>query len=131
MIVNIDEIYKRLADDEDWDTISFENHRGEKLSFEQVATLELDGKKYAYLYEIDAQGEHVTDFPAVVLFEEKNGEYSIDFVTDKKIIDAIAYEVYLMRRGTDENGNPLDEETDEFYDEDEYPEDEALDDDDE
>ena len=52
-------------------------------------------------------------------------------MTDKKIIDAIAYEVYLMRRGTDENGNPLDEETDEFYDEDEYPEDEALDDDDE
>ena len=27
-----------------------------------------------------------------------------------------------MRRGLDEDGNPLTEEDDEFYDEDEYPE---------
>ncbi len=127
MIINIDEIYERLADSEDWDPISFENHRGEKLVFEQVATIELDGKNYAYLYEIDARGEHVTDFPAVVLFEEKDGEYFVDFVTDKKLIEDIDYEIYLMRRGMDEDGNELAEDGDEFYDEDEYPEDEALD----
>ncbi|MBE6608307.1 MAG: hypothetical protein E7633_07110 [Ruminococcaceae bacterium] len=127
MIVNIDEIYKRLADEEDWDPIEFENHRGEKLIFEQVATIELEGKNYACLYEIDANGEQTTDFPAVVLFEDRGGEYFIDFVTDKKIIEAVEYEVYLMRRGVDENGNPLDGETDEFYDEDESPEDEEAD----
>ena len=63
-----------------------------------------------------------TDFPAVVLLEERDGEYFIDFVTDKNIVEAVDYEVYLMRRGLDENGNPIEEEDDEFYDEDEYPE---------
>lgn len=128
MIVNIDEIYERLADSEDWEPIAFENHRGEKLIFEQVATIELEGKNYAYLYEVDENGEHTTDFPAAVLFEEKDGEYSIDFVTDKNLVDAIAYEVYLMRRGLDEDGNPIDEEIEEFYEEDECPEDENFDD---
>ena len=122
MIVNIDEIYKRLTDSEDWEPVAFENHRGEKLLFEQVATVEYEGKSYAYMHEIDEKGEHATDFPAVVLLEERDGEYFIDFVTDKNIVEAVDYEVYLMRRGLDENGNPIEEENDEFYDEDEYPE---------
>ena len=130
MIINLDEIYKRLSDSEDWDPIAFENHRGEKLNFEQVATIEIEGKNYAYLYEIDANGEHTTDFPAVVVFEEKDGEYCIDFVTDQKLIDDIAYEVYLMRRGNGEDEEDA-EEGDEFYEDDEYPEDEALDSDEE
>lgn len=122
MIINIDEIYERLTDSEDWEPIAFENHRGEKLLFEQVATVEYEGKNYAYLYEIDESGEHTTEFPAVVLLEEKDGECLIDFVTDKKTIEAIDYEVYLMRRGLGEDGNPIGEEADEFYSEDEYPE---------
>ena len=120
MIINIGEIYERLTDSEDWDPVDFENHRGEKLTFEQVATVEYEGKNYAYLYEIDENGEHATDFPAVVLLEDNDGEFSIDFVTDKKLVEAIDYEVYLMRRGLDTDGNPIEE--DEFYDEDEYPE---------
>ena len=110
MIININEIYERLSSRDDWEPVAFENHRGEKLLFEQVATVEYEGKNYAYLYEIDENGEHTTDFPAVVLLEDKDGEYSIDFVTDKSIVEAVDYEVYLMRRGLDEDGNPLTEE---------------------
>lgn len=122
MIINIDEIYERLTDNEDWEPVAFENHRGEKLVFEQVATVEYEGKNYAYLYEIDENGEHTTDFPAVALLEDKDGEYSIDFVTDKNIVEAIDYEVYLMRRGLDEDGNPIVDDGDEFYEGEEYPE---------
>ncbi len=122
MIINIDEIYERLTDLSDWEPIYFENHRGEKLYFSQVATLDHEGKTYAYLYETNENGEQVTKFPAVVLLEELDGEYKIDFVTDKKLIEEIGYEVYIMRRGEAEA-----EEAGEFYEEDDYPEDGALD----
>lgn len=62
MIINIDEIYSRLCDDEDWDPIVFENDRGQKLRFEQVATLDYGGEHYAYLYEIDERGHMCTIF---------------------------------------------------------------------
>ena len=107
MIINIEEIFKKLSDSEDWESVEFINHRNEMLRFEQVATVELDGKNYAYLYEIDDSGEHVTDFPAVVQFEDRDGEYFLDFVTDQAIIDDVAYEVVTMRG----QGDSADEET--------------------
>jgi hypothetical protein len=85
MIVNIKEIYERLCDSEDWDPIVFENHRGQKLCFEQVATLDYEGEHYAYLYEIDEYGEHVHDFPAVLVLDDENK--TLDFVTDSKLGD--------------------------------------------
>lgn len=119
MIINIDEIYSRLCDDEDWDPITFENDRGQKLRFEQVATLDYEGEHYAYLYEIDERGMHVHDFPAVVVLEYDNR--TIDFVTDSKLIEDISYEVSRMRRGDYEDEDFYEE--DDFCDENEYGED--------
>ena len=120
MIVNIDEIYERLTNSEDWEPVAFENHRGEKLLFNQVATVEYEGNNYAYLHEIDENGERTTDFAAVILLEDNDGEYSIDFVTDQKLIEDIAYEIHLTRRGLDSDGNPVDEDDEEMFEEEEY-----------
>lgn len=129
MIVNIKEIYERLCDSEDWDPIVFENHRGQKLCFEQVATLDYEGEHYAYLYEIDEHGEHVHDFPAVLVLDDENK--TLDFVTDNKLVEDISYEVVRMRRGNGEDGETdelydEDPDVDEFYDMDEEIEDENL-----
>lgn len=126
MIVNIKEIFERLSDGDDWEPIVFENHRGEKLRFEQVATIEYEGKNYAYLYEINKRDEHVNDFPVVVLLEEENGAPSLDFVTDQRLIEDIAYEVVRMRRGNleDEADEAVSDMEEEFLDEEEYYEEE-------
>ncbi len=120
MIINIEEIFQKLSDSEDWEPVEFINHRREMLRFEQVATIELGGKRYAYMYEIDDDGEHLTDFPAVVEFEDRNGEYFLDFVTDQNLISDVAYEVVKMRReGSDGDDESQDDLYDEFDDEDE------------
>ena len=114
MIINIEEIFKKLSNPEDWEPVEFINDRREMLRFEQVATIDLNDKRYAYMYEIDDEGDHLTDFPAVVEFEDLNGEYFLDFVTDQNLISDVAYEVIKMRReGTDVN----DESQDDLYDE--------------
>ena len=126
MIVNIDEIYERLSDSEDWEPVVFENHRGEKLLFAQVATVEYEGKNYAYLHEIDENGERTTDFAAVILLEDNDGEHSIDFVTDKNLIESIAYEIHLTRRGLDSDGNPVEDDDTEAFEDEELFEDEDF-----
>ncbi len=112
MILNIEEIFKKLSDGSDWEPVEFINHRREILRFEKIATVDFGGKNYAYLHEIDDDDRHATDFPAIVQFEEKDGEYFLDFVTDKNLIEDIAYEVMLMRRGgnQDDFENAEDEE---------------------
>ncbi len=133
MILNIEEIFKKLRDNNNWEPVEFINHRREILRFEKVAAIELDGKNYAYLYEIDDDDEHVTDFPAVIQFEEKDGEYLLDFVTDKNLIEDIAYEVVMMRReeNSEDTSEELDGEDAEFYDEDEHPDEDLVDGDEE
>lgn len=126
MIVNIDEIYERLSDSEDWEPVIFENHRGEKLIFDQVATVEYEGKNYAYLHEIDENGERTTDFAAVILFEDNDGEHSIDFVTDKDLIESVTYEIHLTRRGLDSDGKPVEDVNEEISEEEEIFEEEDI-----
>ena len=126
MIVNIDEIYERLSDSEDWEPVTFENHRGEKLLFAQVATVEYEGENYAYLHEIDENGERTTDFAAVILLKDNDGEHSIDFVTDKNLIESIAYEIHLTRRGLDSDGNPVEDDDAEAFEDEELFEDEDF-----
>lgn len=129
MIINIEEIFKKISDPEDWEPVEFINDRREMLRFEQVATIDLNDKHYAYMYEIDDEGDHLTDFPAVVEFEDRNGEYFLDFVTDQNLISDVAYEVIKMRRegadGDDESQDDFCDEDDLYdeFDEDDYDED--------
>lgn len=102
MIINIDEIIAKFNDDNDWEPVELINHRREMLRFEKVAVIEYEGSRYAYLYEIDEDDEHMTDFPAVIQFGENDlRESFLDFVTDKNLIEDIAYEVHTLRRAED------------------------------
>ena len=116
MILNTEEIIKKLSDSEDWEPVEFINHRREILRFEKVATVDIDGKNYAYLYEIDDDDEHLTEYPAVVLFGEEDGEYVLDFVTDKNLISEVTYEVIMMRRLDEDEISYEDNPEDSFED---------------
>ena len=136
MIINIDDIFDKFTDDEYWEPIEFINHRREMLRFEKVAIVEYEGERYAYLYEIDDDDRHITSFPAVVHFGEEDGDRFVDFVTDKNLIEDVAYEVLTLRRVEDpdevelmyENANfeeyDEDAEFDEDFDEDDFDEEE-------
>ena len=78
------------------------------------------------MHEIDENGERTTDFAAVILLEDNDGEHSIDFVTDKNLIESIAYEIHLTRRGLDSDGNPVEDDDEEAFEDDELFEDEAF-----
>lgn len=127
MILNIEEIFGKLTDNENWEPIEFINHRREMLRFEKIATIELDGNNYAYLYEIDDDGEHITDFPAIIRFGKENDEYIIDFVTDKNIVEDVIYEVLTLRHAELNDDQNLDE--DEIFDDDDEEFDEEFDED--
>lgn len=125
MIINIDDIFEKLTDDNYWEPIEFINHRREMLRFEKVAIIEHEGKNYAYLYEIDDDDEHITDFPAIVNFGEEDGDRILDFVTDKNLIEDIAYEVMTLRRAEDPDQVEVVYDENAEYDEDEEPEEDS------
>ncbi|MBE6618275.1 MAG: hypothetical protein E7626_00660 [Ruminococcaceae bacterium] len=130
MIINAAQIYEKLTDDNNWEPVEFINHRREMLRFEKVAVIDYNGDTYAYLYEIDDEDEHINDFPAVVRFEKNDlDEYILDFVTDKNLIEDIAYEVMTLRRSEDPDEVEILYDENAEYDEDpdgEYFDDEEL-----
>ena len=117
---DVNEIYTKLLNENDWGPIEIINSKGETARFSQIALIPSDSDSnsinsvqhnFAILQPLDNGGNEI-DKPIVIDFINQNGELSMKFIDDQYIISDVFEEYHRIQSDNTDESNEWNEITD-------------------